>query len=85
MTMPCCACAGHAGYIHDSSSSVAYSASGRPLKPDDVPYPRSNTPLEEAVAILTMLIFFGCATPCHLLRHISIWPPIYANHNTNAI
>ena len=53
--------AGHAGLIHDSSASVAYSAPGKPLKISDVRYPRANTALEEAAAIVTMLIFFGCA------------------------
>lgn len=52
--------AGHAGLIHDSSASVAYSAPGYPLKISDVLYPRPNTRLEEATAIVTMLIFFGC-------------------------
>ncbi len=62
--------AGHAGLIHDSSASVAYSAPGKPLKISDIQYPRANTWLEETTAIVTMLIFFGCAD-CHLLLHRS--------------
>ena len=50
---------GHAGLIHDSSASVAYSDPAKPLKISDVPCPRPNTHLEELTAIVTMLIFFG--------------------------
>ena len=50
---------GHAGLIHDSSASVAYSDPAKPLKISDIPFPRPNTHLEELTAIVTMLIFFG--------------------------
>ena len=64
--------AGHAGLIHDSSASVAYSAPGKPLKISDMHYPRPNTRLEEATAIVTMLIFFGCANCCLVLHTCAI-------------
>ena len=53
--------AGFAGPIHNCSSNVAYFTPGKPLNARDVPHTRPNKWWEEAAAILTMLIFFGCA------------------------
>ena len=73
--------AGHAGFIHDSSASVAYSAPGFPLKISDVLYPRPNTRFEEAAAIATMLIFFGWVSQiCAALVQLHACPPQMINN-----
>ena len=51
--------AGFAGQIHNSSASVTYWHVGQKLRKEDLPYPRPNTWLEEAIAVFTMLMFFG--------------------------
>lgn len=51
--------AGFAGQIHNSSASVTYWHVGQKLRKEDLPYPRPNTWLEEAIAVVTMLMFFG--------------------------
>ena len=51
--------AGYAGHIHNCSATVAYWQPGQKLRKEDLPYPRPNTWSEEAVAVGTMLIFFG--------------------------
>ena len=53
--------AGLAGPIHNCSSNVAYFTPGKPLTARDIPHTRPNKWWEEAAAIVTMLIFFGCA------------------------
>ena len=51
--------AGFAGQIHNSSAAVTYWRVGQKLRGEDLPYPRPNTWLEEAVAVVTMVLFFG--------------------------
>ncbi|KAK9827733.1 hypothetical protein WJX81_007274 [Elliptochloris bilobata] len=47
--------------LHNKSTGLAHYQPGQRLDPDRVPYPRTNTPLEEAAAIATMLLVFGSA------------------------
>ena len=47
--------------LHKQSTGLAHYAPGQRLDPAAVPFPRPNTALEEAVAIVTMLVVFGCA------------------------
>ena len=53
--------------LHNKSTGLAHYKPGQRLRPDSVPYPRSNTPLEEAAAVATMLLVFGWAlnAPSH--------------------
>lgn len=57
--------AGFAGYIHDCSASVAYYCKGHPLRSEDIPFPRPNRWWEEAAALITMQLVFGCDSPNH--------------------
>lgn len=47
--------------LHKQSTGLAHYAPGQRLDSAAVPFPRANTALEEAVAIVTMLVVFGCA------------------------
>ena len=48
--------------LQNSSACITQCPAGHKLRADELPYPRANTALEEAAAVLAMLLFFGFGT-----------------------